>query len=398
MKSRLAKICPLLPFALAALLLSSFSFNAFAEDTPAMDLDDIKIDKYIEIPCKEFYQYLDWDNKRLIVLKDECFSTLEITEKNKIKYKKLVNFPNCDCNTDFDAFPDVNVIYGCSGWLTQLFYDLDTKKTVLFEPVFTKVHYAKGAAVLDSKRKIFLLIYGNMITEEKYDYFIYDLPNNKILSNPFEQNSDFLKDVLDYRLGDNLFLCRERDKVNTKKITNNYYIYDFSTEEKITNKLTKYLSLLGFRPGIRYLSLDGKQLIITDDFGSANRSYIVSWEDDYENITATPFFPPNFNDKKRNYIIQEVNNEWVVFSVHSVGLNGEPLTKVGFTKKNLELRIPVIVDDYFDDIPYYFFLEHPLYGSCCFVEVEKDGKKTIRMYKMSDIQAEIDKRQRGEGR
>ena len=34
MKARLAKICQLLPFALAVLLLSSFSFNAFAEDTP----------------------------------------------------------------------------------------------------------------------------------------------------------------------------------------------------------------------------------------------------------------------------------------------------------------------------------------------------------------------------
>ena len=51
--------------------------------------------------------------------------------------------------------------------------------------------------------------------------------------------------------------------------------------------------------------------------------------------------------------------------------------------------MPVVIDEYFEDNPYYFFLEHPLYGPCCFVEVEKNGKKTIRMYKMSDVQKEI---------
>ena len=355
-----------------------------------MNLDDIKIDKYIEIFYKNVFDYCDWKDGKLITLYNDRFSTLEVTEKNKLKIKKLVNFPDGDCI--FKTFPEVNVIYGYSGGVTQLFYDLDTNKTLLFEPIFTRRYWARGALLLDSERKIFLLIYGHMLTREKYDYFIYDLPNNKILSSPFEQESDFLKDVLEVRLGDYLFLCRERDKTNPKDITNNYYIYDFKKKERIDNELTAFLSTLKYGHGIRYLSLEEKIIIISSyDIGD-EKNLFISWEDGFKKIRATPFFIPTINDKKTDYEILGIHhNEWVVFALYLRGVHGELLKKLGFSNKKSPVRVPVVIDEYFEATPYYFFLEHPLYGPCCFVEVEKDGKKTIRMYKMSDIQAEIDR-------
>ena len=63
----------------------------------------------------------------------------------------------------------------------------------------------------------------------------------------------------------------------------------------------------------------------------------------------------------------------------------------------------VILDEY--RVPrnkwrYTSFFEHKQYGTCLFFTKEdrKQGKDVSAFYKMSDIQAEIDKRQRGEGR
>ncbi|MBR0099534.1 MAG: hypothetical protein IJP90_07430, partial [Treponema sp.] len=109
-------------------------------------------------------------------------------------------------------------------------------------------------------------------------------------------------------------------------------------------------------------------------------------------VRAAPFFIPAFNDKKVDYGIPGVHlNDWVVFNIHSNGLYGETVYKLCFSNKNSPVHVPVVIDEYFESTPYYFFLEHPVYGPCCFVEVEENGRKKIRMYKMSDIQAEIDK-------
>jgi len=354
-----------------------------------MNLDDVKIDKYLELPHKNVFDYCDWKDGKSIILYNDCFSTLEVTEKNKLKIKKLVNFPDGDCI--FYTFPEVNVIYGYSGGVTQLFYDLDTNKTLLFEPIFTRRYWARGAILLDSKRKIFLLIYGHMLTQEKYDYFIYDLPNNNILSSPFEQKSDFLRDILEYRLGDYLFLCKERDKINPKDITNNCYFYDFKKKERIDNELSAFLSLLKYNYKIVNFSLEEKTMIISSYATGAEKNLFIFWEDNYEKIRATPFFMPTFNDKKMDYEILSIFDNWVVFISYSNGLNGEILLKFGFSKKNSPVHIPVVIDEYFENKPHYLFLEHPIYGPCCFLEIEKNGKKTIRMYKMSDVQDKINK-------
>jgi hypothetical protein len=354
-----------------------------------MNLDDIKIDEYCEIKSVgDFTLKKEWNDGRLIVLKNECFSTLEVTEKNKLKTKKLVNFPNGHCI--FKTFPAINVIYGYSGGVTQLFYDLDTNKTLLFEPIFTRRYWARGAQLLDSEKKIFLLIYGHMLTQEKYDYFIYDLPNNKILLNPFDQKSDFLKDILEYRIGDYLFLCKERDKITPQKITNNYYIYDFKKKKRIDNELTTFLSGLKYPHEIEHLSLEDKIIIIRSYHCITEENLFISWEDDFKKIRTTPFFCPTFNDKKLKHAILSIHhNEWLVFCLFSEGLYGETLYRLGFSKINSPVRVPVVIDKYFEDTPPYFFLEHPIYGFCCFVEIEKNGRKTIRMYKMSDVQEKI---------
>ena len=120
-----------------------------------MNLDDIKIDKYIEIKnVGKFTIKKEWKDGKLIVLKGGCFSTLEVTEKNKLKIKRLVNFPDGDCI--FKTFPEVNVIYGYSGGVTQLFYDLDTNKTLLFEPIYKKI-LGKGSVVAGFRKKNILV-------------------------------------------------------------------------------------------------------------------------------------------------------------------------------------------------------------------------------------------------
>ena len=54
--------------------------------------------------------------------------------------------------------------------------------------------------------------------------------------------------------------------------------------------------------------------------------------------------------------------------------------------------IPVVTEDYYPSgYPKGRFITHPIYGTCFIEKIEIAKKTYIRLYKMSDVQAEIDK-------
>ena len=95
------------------------------------------------------------------------------------------------------------------------------------------------------------------------------------------------------------------------------------------------------------------------------------------------------------------NFDWVLLSISGYeGLKGEPLSKYAFMKideNNPALFSPlVILDEYRDPRNkwwYTSFFEHPKYGTCLFFTKEggSKGKAVSAFYKMSDVQAEIDR-------
>ena len=80
------------------------------------------------------------------------------------------------------------------------------------------------------------------------------------------------------------------------------------------------------------------------------------------------------------------------------------MNKVGFVQisdKYPGMFSPMVFmsDDYTEWQRWNFecFIEHPEYGTCFLCTYDNGNTEETRLYKMSDVQKEIDKRQRGEG-
>ncbi|MBP3772943.1 MAG: hypothetical protein J6I53_09695 [Treponema sp.] len=188
-------------------------------------------------------------------------------------------------------------------------------------------------------------------------------------------------------------------------------MFDYETKERTDTELTKKMSELFFEIYYEYIKFNlDKRMIISHTAGSPYSVYFVlKWDENYENVKMIPF---NFLLPEGKFIgeVQEVskNFDWVLLRISSYeGLKGEPLSKYAFMKideNNPALFSPlVILDDYCapgNKWRYTSFFEHPKYGTCLFYTQENGlkGKDVSAFYKMSDVQKEIDKRQRGGGR
>lgn len=146
-----------------------------------------------------------------------------------------------------------------------------------------------------------------------------------------------------------------------------------------------------------------KRMIISHAAGSPYSVwFVLKWNENYENVKMIPF---NFLVPKEKYIgeVQAVSKDfdWVLLRISGYeGLKNEPLSKYAFMKideSTPALFSPlVILDEYRDPRNkwrYTSFFEHKQYGTCLFFTKEdrKQGKDVSAFYKMSDIQAEIDR-------
>ena len=393
MKAHLAKICPLLPFA----LLVALGSQIFPQEKEEVSRNEITIKSSKDIRCKEFFLDLRiWKDGKLATINGNGnFSTFEITEKDKIKITQLEEFPNQQIDGLFVTYPEIDVMWSSSFFAVQFFSDIKNNKNVETVPIYTNRYKSKTPYLLDSRKKIFLIPYGGMVTVENYDYLIYDFENDKVLYNPVEKEEDFKKNYIVFNFGNGLFICQERDKKNIRNFSDNYCIFDYYKNKCINNKLTEILSLEKY-PYIIKVNGENRLIITTDD----NKIY-VTYNDDFSEIKTEYIVSPFFQKMKEKgldttFTKIDQNNEWGVGKIYGYkGLFGESLYKyffVNLKKGSPYYLIPVITEEYYEWDPDGYFIEHPVYGTCYIQKIKNDNKDYIRLYKMSDVQTEIDRR------
>ena len=184
-----------------------------------MSLKEITIKAYKDIRCKEFFLDLRiWKDGKLATINGNGnFSTFEITEKDKIKITQLEEFPNQQIDGLFVTYPEIDVMWSSAFMGVQFFSDIKNKRNVKTVPIYTNRYKSKTPYLLDSRKKIFLIPYGGMVTVENYDYLIYDFDNDKVLYDPIKNGDNFKKNYIVSNLGNGLFICQERDKKKYKK-------------------------------------------------------------------------------------------------------------------------------------------------------------------------------------
>ena len=389
---------------LLIVLLLSFASVAFSyEEVEAadfikkeMNINELTIESNKDIRCKEyFYKIEPWKDGKLATIDGlGRFSTFEITGEDKIKITPLVQFPKKKIDGRFKTFPEIDIMWSCVYMAVQFFSDIKNSRNIETVPIYTNRYKSKTPYLLDSKKKIFLIPYGNMATVENYDYLIYDFDNDKVLYNPVEKGEDFKKNYIRFNFGNGLLLCQERDKKNIRNFSDDYCIFDYYKNKCIKNKLTEVLSLEKYFNIIKIN--DENRLIITS---SENKIY-VTYNEDFSEIDTeyivSPFFQ-KLKNKGMNTKFTKINqnNEWCIGNISGLrGLSGEFLYKyffISIKKETPYYFIPVITEDYYEDSPSGEFIEHSVYGTCYIEKIEKYGKDCIRLYKMSDVQAKIEK-------
>ena len=395
MKHRLAKICPLLPL----VLILTIASQIFPQECP-MAIDDITLKEHTDIRLKEFCLNLEpWKDGKLVTMDGwGRFSTFEITEKDEIKITPLVQFPKEQIDGWIRTYPEVEVIWSSIFELKHYFADIGDKKNVSFIPFITKVYVSSAPFLLDKTKKVFLIPYDciDSISDRRNAYLIYDLQNDKILSHPMqpEKNENFYKLPVIYSFENGKLLVRMRDKNNN--YANEYCMLDYYSGRTYKNKFTQFYSALRY-PMIKKVSDENIFIISGMLKNEESLKTVISWNEENDDMTGLPLLLPTVDMADKNISVHYADKEsgWVCFTIWPYeGLHGESLKKLGFVniKKPSILSIPVATEEYYpNETPKGEFIGHPIYGTCFIEKIEKDGKDYIRLYKMSDVQAEIDR-------
>ena len=376
------------------LLISPYIFS----QEKSMQIDELVLREKKEIKCKEYFHNLEpWKEGKLATIDGwGRFSTFEITEENQIKITPLVEFPKEKIDGWIKTYPEVGVIWSSIFELKHHFADIGTKKNVSFMPFFTKVYESTSPLLLDKKHKIFLLPYiATGVYETRYTYVVYDLQNDTLLFHPMqpEKNENFYKSPVIYSFENGKLLVRMRDKNN--KYLNEYCMYDYYSDRTYKNKFTQFYSSLRY-PMIMKVSNENIFIVSGVLKNEESLKTVISWDEENDDMTVFPLLLPTVDMADKIISVHYVDKEsgWVCFTIWSYkGLHSETLEKLGFVNiKNPSIRsIPVATEEYYpDETPEGEFIAHPVYGTCFIVKVEIAEKPYIRLYKMSDVQKEIE--------
>lgn len=356
-----------------------------------MKIDELKIKDYVEILYDKPCFPIPWkDSKKLMAIDEECFSTLEINEKNEIVAEKIVDFPNTmNWESYGTVLKEMNILYA-TNYTTYYFYDLNTGKKTTLTPIISRKVDCKYCMPLDNGNKIILLQYCGYTIETCF-FIIYDLKNDKYIYNAWnDDEGNLCEDIIVNVLEPGIAIRRELERNERMHVINigvkKFYAYDFIKKTKVENNLANYLTKMNSYPA--YIFLEQKICLLK---GFPN---ILTWENpDYKNIKINPLFTANIenSDYTHDYELlsgHTYNYGWIILKIckFDYGINGETLYQLAFLKVDSPVRIPVVIDEYWKKIPNLFFIEHPVYGVCCLIREKKDNKKYYRIYKMNDVE------------
>ena len=280
-------------------------------------------------------------------------------------------------------------------------YNADTKLTCDFIPVPSFKSWIKLVNSFSKYELMFSYEKDELVVKCINNYF-YDAKTGQLTKEDegkssgivlWKQLEPFGKDFFAYEYID---YSKKLDKYFFR-----YYLYNLDSKEKTENDLTKMMDKVfsatnaytNFFISFKDKILVSKRYSLTEDC-----PVVITWKDNYED---PKLFPMNIlAPKGKTLEIQTVSPDckWIfTYICYYEGLRGEWLCKAGFIKISEEYPANasplVILDDYAQktDFNACSFIEHPEYGTCFICSYDNGRTKETRLYKMSDVQKEIDR-------
>lgn len=326
------------------------------------------------------------------------FAELSFEKNDRIKIKPLIKFPGASLDRELITWPGVNLLYAQSAGKMVFLADIGANKRKAFAPLLSWVHYDVYPALLDPKEGLFMFVYRNMNELSIYRTIIYNYKTDMIVR---EEDLDlFMQYSLDSEWLFARTILNEGEIYEGRTGLKEMFLYNWKTKEIKRNKLTRTFTALdmievNFENG-HSLSLQ-KRYIIGSSW-QMGKKVKLSWSEDYEDVTVLPLDYLLPQEKRFSTFFLSDGGEWATTYVGNYkGLNGEALKKRVFLHMDSRYpggsSMPVYCEGYEEyDWDYGTFVKHPEYGMCYCRELEKDGKRYLRLYKMSDVLQEIERR------
>ncbi|GHT71331.1 hypothetical protein FACS1894110_24220 [Spirochaetia bacterium] len=326
------------------------------------------------------------------------FAELSFEKNNRIKIKPLIKFPGASLDEELITWPGANLLYAQAAGKMVFLADVGTGKRKAFAPLLSWVHYDVYPALLDPQEGLFLFVYRDMDEVSIHRTILYNYKTDTVVQ---EEDLDL---YMEYSIGGEWLFARtilnDRETYEGRTGLKEMFLYNWKTKEIRRNKLTRTFTALNMYEvnfeNEHSLSLQKRYIIGPSK--QMRKTVKLSWSEDYEDVTVLPldYLLPQGKSFSRFFL--SYDGEWATTYVGSYrGLNNEALEKRVFLHMDSRypggISMPVYCEGYEEyDTDYGTFVKHPEYGMCYCREVEKNGKRYLRLYKMSDVLQEIEGR------
>jgi hypothetical protein len=358
----------------------------------------------IDIPSPKFFWMLrPWKNGTLATMDGKArFAELSFVGKSRIKITPLIDFPRQGIDRELLTALGADICVTQSGGAFHI-ADIAAKKTKTFFAGLSWRWSESTPIVLDTEKGLIIFPYYSReydnITYKAYYNIIYDPKKDEIIykspegGEPITLNCSFTPELV---LSHNRFDKSTRETV----------LYNWKTQEITRNELTRKLDALKTTTIIRpYRNINLKERYLFADISipgeTYNKKIKINWDENYEDVKVIPLDYLVPEGKWFDEFYFSSDGKWATNFVGGYRRYGELLDKRIFFHMDSRypngISMPIFVDGYYER-PWDWgsFVEHPEYGLCYAEEKyrEENGKRKLylRLYKMSDVLAEINRR------
>jgi len=260
-------------------------------------------------------------------------------------------------------------------------------------PRFTRAHIIQEPVLLDPREGLVGYRYTSRVDYISKVLYVYNYKEDRMVYQSPDGFSISIRRLINDQYGLAL-----QSRFNGEKNEHKHIFYNWRTDEIAENDLTETLNQnridliispdRNMHPAKRYL------------FGDNNiirQTVKITWGENYSDVSVTPlsYLVPSGNSL--NHFILSADGFWGTTLVSGYrGLYDERLCKRAFFHLDERypngISMPVITEDYEEyQWDYSAFVQHPVHGMCLAQEWHKEGKLYLRLYKMSDVLAEINR-------
>ncbi|MDR0322525.1 MAG: hypothetical protein LBI28_13580 [Treponema sp.] len=352
----------------------------------------------IDIRAPKFFWLIQpWKQGKLATIDGwGRYAEISFIGANRMRITPLVNFPRTQMDRKLLTWPEAGLIASTTAKMHHL-AAVDDNKTKSHIPLLSWVHREMNPVLLDFQEGF--VGYSYMLERNNNDtditLFIYNYKEDKMVYESPDGHTVLMILSMDDRHALSWQRILNEIKVEDKKI-----FYNWRTHEVVENDLTEALNrnsvdlvirtLRNIHPGRRYL------------FGYSNtirQTVKVTWDEEYSDIKITPlnYLCPATGMNFSSFIFSTDGSWATTFVMGYRGLRNERLNKRAFFHMDERypngISMPIIAEDYEEyQWDYSAFVEHPVHGMCFAQEWHKGGGLYLRLYKMSEVLNEINRR------